>query len=260
MNWSHSSKLALALAAVLFVAAVPAAAVSVTPDGVPDSAEVGSKTTASFEVTDLYSNYDSWTLAGETELVNATWTVTLYDQTNARIGRESYSGQTFQQAVEASEDVNRVEVRVEGTVPKVENYSYQPAQSFTVAALRETQDGGASTTLDAWSARPYTSDSQEARDAIADAEDAIDTAESNGADTTEAEDLLDSAVSAFNGSNFDNAVKLANNAQSKAEGAAASKQQTNLLLMAGAGLVGLLLIGGGVYWYLSNRQTYDKLG
>lgn len=260
MNWSHSSRVAAAFLAVAFVAAAPALAVSVSADGVPGEAEVDSTVSANYETTDLYTEYDAWVLQGTTELTNATWTVQLYDQTGARIGRETYTGSSFQQPISAADDVNRVAVTVEGTVPPVENFSYEPAQSVTVSKLSQGQDGGSSDVLESWSTRPYTSSSKDARTAIEDAETAIDDASATGADTTEAEELLDSAVSAYNGGNFDNAVQLANKSAEEASAAAASKQQTSLLIKAGAGVVGLLVVVGGVYWYLNSRETYDKLG
>ena len=33
-----------------------------------------------------------------------------------------------------------------------------------------------------------------------------------------------------------------------------------MLLMIGAGVVVLLVLAGGVYWYLQQRDSYDKLG
>jgi cobalamin biosynthesis Mg chelatase CobN len=262
MNSTRCSRLAalLAVSLALVVAVAPAAAVSVSADGVPESAEVDSKVSASFTLTDLYTEYDEWTLRGETNLTQVTWTVTTYDQTGAKLAQESYSASSFNHSIAAGDDVNRVEVEVEGTMPEVGNWSYDPAQSLLVASFAQTQQGGTSSTLATHSTRPYTADSQSARTAIDDAGDAIEEASDAGADTSEAESLLESAVSAYDSGNFENAKNLAGQATEKAEASASSKQQTSMLLM-GAGVVVLLvLVGAGVWYWRQSQDSYDKLG
>jgi hypothetical protein len=263
MNSTRCSRTAALLAvtlALVAAAAAPAAAVSVSADGVPASAEVDSKVTATFTVTDLYTDYDQWTLHGETNLTQVTWTVTTYDQTGAKINQESFAGGSFNYTVAAADDVNKVEVEVTGTVPEVANWTYQPAESVLVASLDQTREGGTATSLDTYTTRPYTTASQSARDAIASAETAIDDAADAGADTTEAEELLGSAISAYDAGNFDNAERLAGQAEEKANAAASSKQQTSMLLLVGGGLVVLALLVAAIWYYLDSRETYDKLG
>ncbi|MGB9964786.1 hypothetical protein [Halobacterium hubeiense] len=259
MNLNRCSKLAVALVVVLATAAVPAAAVSVSGD-TPDSVEVDASQNLTYEVTDLYTDYDQWTLQGQTELTGVSWTVTLYDQTGAQIDRLTYNGQSFEQSIEASEDVNSVTVRLEGTVPAVESYSYDPAQSMTLASFAQVQEGGTSTTLTSYETRPYTQASDEARTAIGDAEDAIENAQNQGASVSGAEGDLEDAIEFYNSGNFEQAVSNAEEAESAANSAASSAERTDLIIMVGAALVVLLLIAGGVYWYLQQRDTYDKLG
>ncbi|MUV61766.1 hypothetical protein [Halobacterium sp. CBA1126] len=259
MNLNRCSKLAVALVVVLATAAVPAAAVSVSGD-TPDSVEVDASQNLTYEVTDLYTDYDQWTLQGQTELTGVSWTVTLYDQTGAQIDRLTYNGQSFEQSIEASEDVNSVTVRLEGTVPAVESYSYDPAQSMTLASFAQVQEGGTSTTLTTYETRPYTQASDEARTAIGDAQDAIENAQNQGASVSGAEGDLEDAIEFYNSGNFEQAVSNAEEAESAANSAASSAERTDLIIMVGAALVVLLLIAGGVYWYLQQRDTYDKLG
>ncbi len=263
MNSTRCSKLAVLVAVSLaLVAAVApaAAAVSVSADGVPDSAEVDSKVTSTFTLTELYSEYDQWTLRGETNLTQVTWTVTTYDQTGAKIAQETYNQPTFNHSIAAENGVNEIEVEVEGTVSEVGNWSYDPAQSVLVASLAQTQQGGTSSSLASHSTRPYTEDSQAARTAIGDAEDAVEDTADAGADTAEAEDLVSSAVSAYDNGNFENAQRLAGQATEKAEASASSKQQTSMLLMGAGVLVAVALVGAGLWYWRNNRETYDKLG
>ena len=260
MNWSRSSSTTLVLVALLLVAVVPAAGVSVSGDATPSTVEVGAQQDVTYEVTDLYTDYDQWTLSGETELTAVTWTVTTYDQTGAKIDQQQYNAQSFNHSIAKSDDVAEVTVRLQGTPPSVANWSYDPAQSITLASFSESQQGGASTIVDTYSARPYTQDSQAARDAISSAADTIDQAESAGAGTGEAEQLLTNAISAYDNGNFENAQDLASQAQNQAESAQQSTQQTNTLLMVGGGVVVLLVIAGIVYWFLQQQDSYDKLG
>ncbi|UPW01235.1 DUF4398 domain-containing protein [Halorussus gelatinilyticus] len=262
MNSNHCSKLlALLFATTLVVSAVgPAAAMSASASGAPDKKQVGEDVTSTFTITKPFSEYDTWTLNGTTELKDVTWTVQLYDQGGSKIGQKSYDGQSFDHALKKS-DAYEVKVIVKGTVPEVTNFTYDPAQKLTLAELHQVREGGSSEPIaDPWTFRPYTQESQEARDAIASAQDAIDAAESSGASVSGAEDTLDNAVSAFDAENFDNAADFANEAEKKAESSQQSNQQTQMLLYGGAGLLALVVVVGGVLWYRSNQQDdYDKL-
>lgn len=260
MNLSPYSKLALVALLLAVVAAGPAAAVSVSGDAVPAEAEVGSTVDVTYTVDELYTNYDQWSLAGETELESVTWTVTTYDLSDSQITREEYTGQTFSHGIAKSEDVAEVTVRVQGTVPEWTNWSYDPAQSLLLASFTETQNGGSETTLQESELRPFTEDSQAARTAIEDAQATIDEASSAGVDVSEAEARLSNAISAYDASNFDNAQDLAENAQNEASSAQQSSQRTSTLLIIGGVILVLAVLAGLVYWYLSNRETYDKLG
>jgi hypothetical protein len=260
-SWNRFSKLALACLLVLSVVAAPAAAVSVANEDVPTEAQVGEKVTATVTLDELYKNpqLESWTLAGGTELTNVTWTVTYYDQTGAKVGQESFDGQNFSGAdVSADGGTSEVEVSVTGTVPRVDDYSYDPAQSFTVIELTQTREGGSSNDIDSWTAYHFTSESDSAREALDTAQAAIQGA--SGTNTQEAEQSFANAVDAYEGGEFELATTLANEAQNKAESAQQSSQTQQLLIYAVVGLLVVGLLVGGVLYWRSQQSGYDRLG
>jgi len=261
MNSSRFSKLIafLLVATIADATAAPAAAVSVAEEQVPSEAKSGSEVTATFTVTDLYTDYEEWTLNGTTELQSVTWTVTLYDQADNKIEQVDIDGQSFETGISVDDDVNKVDVKVRGTAPEVENYSYDPAQSFLLAEFNQVRQGGTNTKLDSWSVHHYTDESATARSAIEDAESAIQTAKSSGASVTDAENKLSDAVSAYEGENFELAGSLADETKNEATSAKKSSEQGQMLMFAGIGLVGLLVVGGGIFWYRSQQDDYDKL-
>ena len=258
MNSSRCSKLAAAVLVLLLAAAVPAGAVSVSGDA-PGTAKVSETQTTKFTIQEPFSEYEEWTLRLQTELTDVTWRVTTYDNADNQVNEKTLTGQSVEYHLQASSGVTRVEVKLVGTTPNVNNWSYKPAQQFTYAKFVQTQQGGASSVEKTFETRPYTTESQNARTAIQAAQDAIDKA-SGGADVSGAKSDLQDAVEFYNSGNFQQAIQNANEAREAANAAASSAQQTDLLMMVGAGLVVLLVVLGGVYWYLQQRDTYDKLG
>ena len=260
-NWSRFSKLALALVVLLSVAAMPAGAVSVASEDTPSEVQVGSKVTASVTLDELYKNpqLEAWGLQGETELEDVTWTVTYYDQTGAKVDQQSFDGQNFSGAnVVADDGTSEVQVSVTGTVPAVENYTYDPAQTFTVMTLNQTREGGSSNDIDSWTAHHYTDESAAAREKLDGANAAI--AAAGGANTQDAQNQFDNAVEAFEGEEFGLASNLAEDAETKANQAKQSSQTTQMLIYAAGGLVVVALLAGGFLYWKSQQQTYDKLG
>ncbi|WP_277555217.1 tetratricopeptide repeat protein [Halobaculum limi] len=259
-NLSRCSRLTavLAVIALLLAAVAPAAAVSVGQTDVPEEGEVGSQVTATVTLTELYDTYETWQLAGSTGLQDVTWTVTFVNQAGNQVRQESFDGQNFSGAtVDINEGTAEVRVRVTGTVPEIEEYSYDPQQSFTLFALDQTREGGTSNALSNVSAAQYTGDSQEAREALESARSAIDAA--GNPDT--AEESFASAVNAYEAGNFDNAVTLAERAETEANQAESSQQQTQLIIYGVAAVVVLALVAGGVFLFLRSRDSgYDKLG
>jgi len=259
-SWSRFSKLAVVCLLALSVASVPAAGVSVGDTTVTSDAEVGTQITAEVTLTELYQNpsLESWALAGETELTGVTWTVEYYDQTGARVNQQSFDGRSFSGAqVSAEEGTSEVRVRITGTVPEVEEYSYDPPQSFTVLDLTQTREGGSSNDIDSWSATHYTEGSREARTAIDDAAAAVE-----GVNSESAEQDLQRAIEAYNGDGdeFGLATDLATQAQEDAEQTQQSNRLTRFALFGVGGLVVVGLLVGGVLYWRSQQGGPDKLG
>ena len=258
MSSSPSSKLAalVVLAALLVAAVAPVAAVSAEAEDAPSDAKVGEKVTATFTLTELYSNYEQWTLSGRTQLKDVTWTVTRYDQADNKIGSKSYDGQSFNRSISLENDVDSVTVKVTGVVPEIEEYSYDPAQSFTLAELNQTRQGGNSERIKQWTVHHYTEESKRARAAI---ESAVAANEDAGG-VSDAEESISGAISAFENANFELATSLAQKAEESAKSAKKSSNTMRMLLYAGGGLLAVGLLVGGVFWWRSNQNSYDKLG
>jgi hypothetical protein len=260
-SWSRCSRLVVGLLLVLTLAA-PATAVSVGDTTVPAEGQVGEQVTATVTLTELYRNptLERWQLSGQTALEDVTWVVEYYDQTGARVDQQEFTGQQFSGAeVATADDTAEVVVRVTGTVPPVSEYSYDPRQEFTIVELTRGQQGGASSTIDTWESHHFTGDSDAARTTMDDAQAAIESAESAGANPTEAEESFASAVDAYENGNFGLARELANRAQREAGSAESGAEQRRLLLYGGAGVVVLALLVGGVYYWRSQQDSYDKL-
>lgn len=254
--------LLVALLAVLLVAsAAPATAVTADAVDVPDEAAVGSQTTATVVVADLFRdpNLEAWTLSGETALTSVTWTVTRYDQAGNRLGQEVYDGQTFtHEGVTLDSGASEIEVKVTGTVPTIESYSYDPPQAFEAIALTQTRPQGSSMAIRNWSVHYFTEESRTARQGLDNASAAIAAARRDGADTTEAENTFDNAVAAFEGANFALATRLAGEARDQVGSARQSRQLLTLAVYAGVAVLLLVVLAAG-YWYLQQRRRIDRL-
>jgi hypothetical protein len=260
-NWNHCSR----VVAVLVVAAlccsalaVPVAAVSVASEDVPSEAQVGEQVTATVTLEQLYRNpqLEEWRLGGETDLQNVTWTVSYIDQTGAKVDQESIDGQNVTSStIAASDGVSEVEVSVTGTVPAVETYTYEPEEEFLLLGLSQVRQGGSSSSIESYSAHHYTSESREARNALESAAAALEDASNEDAEADFA-----SAVDAYEAGNFDNAVRQAERAEDEANAAAQSAETTQLVLMGAGVLVVLALLVGGVLYWRSQQDSYDKLG
>ncbi|WP_255197283.1 DUF4398 domain-containing protein [Halorarius litoreus] len=255
MSWSRCSKALVVSLLLLTAAVVPAAAVSTSKDGVPDETAEGSEVTATYRFTELYSEFETWTLNGRTELSDVTWTVRKLDQAGNQINQTSYDGASFNESVDIGQDTAEIVVRVRGTAPTVENFTYDPAEQFTFARFQLRRQGGSNQQITADETHHFTEESKEARDEIESAQQAIDAAGGN----QQAEQTLANAISAYNAGNFGNAVDLANQAEQRANQAQSSQNTTQLLLYGGIGLVVLLLVIGGLAYYRSQQDTYDKL-
>jgi len=252
MSWIRSSK-TVAVVALLAIALLAAGTVTAIEfDGeAPESAEVGSEVSMEVEITEPFVDPlpSSWTLEGDTALQNAEWTILAEDNTGDVVARSD----TNTLELSADDSVVSVRVQLRGDVPDGISYNYEnPDEENYVAMelLRQTNSGSERVADEArWEAHRYTSESQEARNAIDDAADAVDEADSG-------QDELDSAISAYNNANFELASDLADDAQSSAQG---SQQTTQFLLIGGALVVLVALVGGGAYVYKSRQKNTNKL-
>lgn len=262
-----SNRYSKALVCVLCVAvllAVPlVGAVTTTVEELPSEAEVGAQTNATVMLTDLYRNpnLEAWTLRGETELTDVTWTLTLFDQGGNQITTRSYDGQTFEHTgIELEQDVSEVAVKVTGTVPSVTAYSYSPPQSFSMMNLTQTRPGGTSSAIGSWSAHHFTQESRAAREAIDQANATIDSARADGANTDSAEGTLQDAIEAYETRSFNLATSLAEEAASEAESSQQNTQFNRWLLYGSAAVILIGAVVGAVYWYQNREESYDRLG
>lgn len=254
MRSSRCSSLALgALVLVLLVSVIPAAAVSTSAEGVPDSKAVGTEVQATFTLTDLYEDgVNQWTLRASTELEGVSWTVRKR-KLSGDVVQENYAGKSFTTRVSADNDTDQVTVTVTGTVPAVKNWSYDPPERFRVAQLVQVR-GENENRLGRWQSHQYTERSREARRAIEAAQAAI-----GESAPKEARNDLQQAISAYNAGNFDNAISNAEDAEQAAESAKQAQGQRQLLLYAGVGVVALLVVFGGIYYYRSRQDEYNQL-
>ena len=233
------------------VLAGPAVAVDSSPQDAAEKSEAGTDYEATYELTDLFTDFEQWTLVGETDLESVTWTVAQYDQAGNQVAQDSFDGQEFRQGVDIETGVSRIEVRVTGTTPGFETPTYDPPQRFTGASFTLNREGGTQQDIDAYEVHHYTQESRSTRETL---DRATATVEGSGDD--QSQETLQRAISAFNAGNHDNANQLANRAEDEAQ---SSQRNRTLLLYGGAAVVIGLLLGGGYYLYQSRKQGPSRL-
>ena len=247
MNSTRSFKLLSLGIVVIIVATGGSGAVTISEQNAPSEVPAGDQVTSTFVFGDLYRNpsMESWSLRGETELRNVTWTVQSVNQADSVIDQRAYDGRTFQHPIRLDDGVATVNVRLSGSVPAVTNFTYTPAPSFLFAAFTQTREGGSRRTIQTYQTRHFTAESQRARSAIESARSAIDDAGGH----QEATRILESAISAYEVRNFENAVNLANQAEERATSASRQSQLIRNVTLGVVGLVVLAAIIGVGYWY-----------
>ncbi|MFB6162513.1 MAG: hypothetical protein ABEJ86_03610 [Halococcoides sp.] len=245
-----SRLLAIAVVALLAVTvvAVPVAAVTVEQTkGPSDSGEaVGTEITVTYRITDVYDPAANWKLNGTTNLQNVTgWNIRMVTPSGKDVSPENPPAgqQSFQVAIKSSQNLEYIEVSITGTVPPVEEYTYEPPQTF-VAANFDRIRGNNRDDLKQFEIHHFTQESARARDTI----DAAVSAGASGSD-------LVAAKSAFRKGNFENAIRLAKSAKNSAQ---TGQLLRNALLGVGV-LIVLAAIGGGIYYWRSQQNDYDRL-
>lgn len=254
MNWTHSSKgVALGvLLAITVVMAGTAAAISVTGSP-PGESQVGEQVSMTITVDQPFADRpDQWTLGGETQLENASWTVTTLEQ-GRTIATNEYGGESFQQELDIASGTTEIEIDVEGTVPGIENYDYRnpEVEDFTVASVSSVVDGTDSV-IESWSVHRYTEASQTAREAIDAAQEAV-----TDSGSSQAQDTLNTSISLYDQENFDESADLADQARNTAE--ESSDSGLPIVPIAIGVVAVVVLVGGGYYYWRSRQQPEYKL-
>jgi hypothetical protein len=255
MSWTHSSRGAIlgVLLAISLMAVGTAAAISVSGTA-PAPAENGTEVTMTTTVQEPFDDApDQWTLQGETELENATWTVEAYNQRGTVVNQQITSGSNVSQDLNFDNDATRVNVTVTGTVPDLTTFDYEDrsTENYTVMSLTQANGDAIDRT---WNAHRYTNGSQSAREAIDEAAAAVDEADGNAG-----QEDLDQAISAYNAGNFENAISLADDAQSTAEENTSDDSGLPIALIAGVIVVLLIVVGGGIYYWKSQQENTSRL-
>jgi len=247
MSWTHSSR-ALALGvlfAVVLATVGVAGAVSFTADD-PEAAEVGDTVEFEVEIEDPFDGMASeWTVQADSELEGASWTLVSENVAGDEVERSNDG--TLD--ISSDDGVDTVSITVQGTVPDLNNFDYEDIESEHYLVLEVSEAGGS--TLESWSAHRYTEDSQIARQAIDDASEAAEDADSDSA-----RDRVGTATSLYNSADFSAAIEEAERAEDDAEGEAQTQQ---LLIVGGAAVVVLAVLGGGYYLYSQRKQNTNKL-
>jgi hypothetical protein len=279
MTAPRTRRLVALLVVVGFAVAGSAGAVTVSEQDVTDSEQTGETITVSVTLDELYQNpnYESWSVAGETELENVTWIVEYVSQTGNEIRQVEVDGQYLNESVvenpeqlrvdaDADTPAAEVRVRVTGDVPEVETYSYPALGSDgdpeSFLALELTQDrgaGGTANTIDSWRTVHFTQESREARDALDSARDTIEEATDAGADVSDAEQDFERARTAYERGEFDLAVDLATDAEESAQSAIDARQSSlpTTLLVGAALVVVLVLVAAAVFYFYRQREGPD---
>ncbi len=252
MSWTHSSEaVALGLLVTLsLVVAGTAAAVTISGES-PDPTQVGEDVSMTITLEEPFADApDQWTLRGETELADASWTVTTLEQ-GRTLQTNDYGSATFEQGLNIENGTTTIEITVEGSAPEMEGFDYDDpsVEQFTVASVGRAT-GGNVNVLQSWEVRRYTADSQEARQAISEAEGAVE-----GSGSDEAQNVLEDAKAFYANEEFERAISNAEQAQETAEQASGGLP---LIPIAGGAAVLVLLVVGGLY-YRSQQQSDYKL-
>ncbi len=252
MSWIHSSEavaLGILLAASL-VAVGPAVAITVSGDP-PDATEVGEDVSMTITLEEPFADApDQWTLRGESDLEDASWTVTTIEQ-GRTVDTNEYGSATFEQDLDIENGATVVEITVDGSAPEMTEFNFDnvAAEMFTVATVGRATDGSVNT-IESWEVRRFTEDSNEARQAIAEADEAV-----AGTDSDEAQNLLSDAKAFYANEEFDRAIDNAEQAQETAESASSSLP---LIPIAGGAVV-LIVVIAGVLYYRRQQQSGYKL-
>lgn len=250
--------LGLGVALVLVVGTLGAAAVPFEGD-VPESAEVGDEVTVEeltmtepFEV----SGGSSWMMQVSTELDSPRLQVTAVDGAgNPVLETDVTENRVLLEINDTS--ISEIIFQVRGDVPEIGGtgpgaYSYEnrAQENISVLEVKEVFDGQTRTVENGeYELHRFTPDSQAARQAIDNASEAVESADSG-----DARERLEEAKTFYNSEQFDSAIEAANDAESTAN----SEGETRELLILIGGLLAVLIAVGGLAYYLRSRQGTEN--
>jgi len=248
MSWIHSSN-GIGLGVLLAIAVVmvgTAGAVTVAGSA-PDATEVGEDVTMQVTVEEPFENQaDTWTIEGTTELVGASWSVEAVDVGGDVVERQDTAGDSFTMELDSDDGVSEVTIELQGEVPEMDTFNYREQEMEEYVAMDlSVAESGASLEGMPLTAHRYTAESQEARQAIDEAEEVIDDSSSDSVQSQ-----LETAITLYDSEEFEAAVEEANSARESAEEA----EQTRSFMFVGAGVVVLILVLGGAFYLFKQRQ------
>ena len=256
MSWTPSSRTAtlVVLVALALAAVAPAAALSISDETEFNESRVGETVETTVVIEDPFEDQaDQWTLVASTELENVSWVVTILQQGN-QVDQSTYGGQSFEQDLALENGGDEVRIDVTGDVPPVDNYTYEPLETYTLWEF-DAVTGDSESDLNASEIHHYTNDSRDARASIDEAARVIN----ESGNPQEARDTLNNSISAYNNGNFENANDLAGQAQDEAEQTEQTQQRNQTLIYAVVAVLVLVLVGGGIYYWQSQQDDYGKL-
>jgi hypothetical protein len=230
-------------------------AAAISADGTaPEPRQTGEQVTMEVTIQEPFTEMpDQWTLAGQTDLASANWTVEKLNQRGNVVSRTDVSNATVTESFDIANDTDSIRVTVTGNVPSLSTFNYTDlsVENYTVMSLSQ-QNGNSF--AEQWRSHRFTEDSRAARQAIDQASAAVENATGNAG-----QDDLDRAINAYDAGNFDNALSLAEDAEATAEENQPSDDGLPIALIAGAVVVLLIVVGGGLYYWQSQQEDTSRL-
>ena len=262
MSRTHISLAAalLVFALVAGVATLGVAAVQFQGDA-PTSAEAGSELhIEGLTLTEPFAVGDEWTMEVSTELDDVRLVVTPRDGAgNALEDRtiDVFNEETVTLDIDDSR-ISTVEFEVRGDVPLIGlgpgRYSYEDRSLENITALEVTErlNGGTQRIENGtFEVHRFTEQSRDARQAIDEASQAAE-----DADSDDARNRVNEAITFYNNAEFSNAITAANEAGDIADSEGDTRR--TLLLLAGV-VLGLVAVGGIAYYWRSQQGSANKL-
>jgi hypothetical protein len=258
MNLTHCSRLTIAFAAVLVLLVGALGATAVPFDGdPPDSAQVGTEVDTEITMTEPYAVAEEWTMRVSTELQEARLTVTTLDGAGDPVDTIDRTQNSLVLRLNDS-SISEVRFEIRGDVPEIGgdgpgeyNYENRAQENITVLQIQETFSGQVRTVENGtFELHRFTPNSQDARQAI---DSAMTAAEE--ADSDNARNRIDEAITFYNNAEFGEAVDAANEAEETAD----SGGSRTTLILVGAVIAVLVVVGGVAYYLRSRQEPANKL-